>query len=229
MTDETIRRDLTKLADEGLLVRTHGGAMRPDPDGRDAPFATRRSMNVESKRAIAREALRLIEPGDVIGIDASTTGFELARQLPLRNEGAPITVVSNGLDVIKVLAGRDGISAYSTGGILDEEGTSFLGPIAESTFRQFALKRAFLSCKAFDTERGPSEASPDHAAVKRAMLNAAEESVLLADSTKYGERANFFVASPDSFSTLITDLDKQEGQDAFTGAGVIVVNTSNGE
>lgn len=205
VTDETIRRDLAKLADEGLLVRTHGGATMPDPERRDAPFAIRRSRNVEAKRTIAREAARLVQPGDVVGIDASTTGFELARQLPLRVEGPPITVVSNGLDVIKVLAGRPGIQAYSTGGLLDEDGTSFIGPIAESTFQQFALRRVFLSCKAYDPERGPSEASPAHAAIKQAMLNSSEQSVLLVDTSKIGERASFFVADPDRFSVLITD------------------------
>lgn len=212
VTDETIRRDLTKLANEGLAIRTHGGAMLPDPNGRDAPFATRRSRNIEAKRTIARQAAQLVQPGDVIGIDASSTGFELARQLPLRNEGPPITVVSNGLDVIKVLAGREGVQAYSTGGLLDADGASFLGPIAETTFRQFAMKRVFLSCKAFDPERGPSEATPEHAAIKQTMFINAEESILLIDATKIGAKSNFFVAAPDQFTRLITDQQAPSDQ-----------------
>lgn len=204
VTDETIRRDLTKLAEEGLLVRTHGGAVRLGEDLRDVPFAQRRVMNIEAKRAIAEEAAKLVQPGDVIGIDASTTGFELAKRL--RNPGEnPITVVSNGLDVAKVLAGRDGIRVVSTGGEPDAEGTSFTGAIAESAFRQFALRRAFMSCKGFDAERGPSEASLDHAALKRAMISIAKESILLLDTSKTGVRSTCYVSEPTTFSRIITD------------------------
>lgn len=205
VTDETIRRDLAKLAAEGFLVRTHGGAVRPDEDLRDKPFSQRRVMNVEAKRAIAMEAAKLVQPGDVIGIDASTTGLELARLLRSNDGDAPITVVSNGLDVAKLLAGRDGVRIVSTGGELDEEGTSFTGTLAESAFRQFALRRVFMSCKGFDMERGPSEASLDHAAIKRTMLSIADESVLLVDASKIGVRSTCFVANPTAFGCTLTN------------------------
>ena len=205
VTDETIRRDLAKLAGEGLIVRTHGGAVRPDKDLHDMPYALRRVTNVEAKRAIAVEAAKMVRPGDVIGIDASTTGFELARLLRCDEEDAPITVVSNGLDVAKVLAGREGIRIISTGGELDEEGTSFTGPLAESAFLQFALRRAFMSCKGYDAERGPSEASLDHAAIKKTMLSIADESILLVDSSKVGVQSTCFVSDPTTFSRIITD------------------------
>lgn len=205
VTDETIRRDLAKLADEGLLVRTHGGAVQPDPDGRDAPFTLRRVQNAEAKRAIARLAAAYVDPGDVVGIDASTTGFELARQIASAKSKSPLTVVSNGLDVARVLAGREGVRVVSTGGELDAEGGCFVGPIAEAAFRRFALTKAFLSCKAFDPERGPSEDSPAHAAIKQTMLSIAETSYLLVDSTKIGKRATCFVAGPESFAETLSE------------------------
>ncbi|QDT68750.1 Glycerol-3-phosphate regulon repressor [Planctomycetes bacterium MalM25] len=210
VTDETIRRDLAKLMDEGLAVRTHGGAVRPEAGLHDAPFAQRQVMNVEAKRAIATEAAKLVQPGDVIGIDASTTGFELARILRNLTPSSPITVVSNGLDVAKVLAGRDGFRIISTGGELDNEGTSFTGTIAESSLRQFALRRAFMSCKGFDKERGPSEASLDHAAIKRTMLSAADESILLVDTSKIGLPSICFVAEPASYTRIVTESSEQE-------------------
>lgn len=205
VADETIRRDLAKLADEGLLVRTHGGAVRRDSEGRDQPFALRRVTNVDAKRSIARQAAALVRPGEVIGIDASTTGLELARQLTVESEAVGITVVSNGLDVVRVLAGRKGLRVVSTGGELDEEGACCTGPIAESGFERFALSRAFLSCKGYDAERGPTEASPSHTAIKQAMLRTAVESVLLVDESKLGKRSTCFVAPPDRFALVVTE------------------------
>lgn len=204
VTDETIRRDLTKLAKEGLLVRTHGGAVQSDESRREPPFAHRRVQSVEAKRAIAIEAAKLIHPGEVIGIDASTTGFELARVLDNRDPENPITVVSNGIDIVKLLADRKGVRVVSTGGELDEDGASFVGPLAESAFRQFALQRAFMSCRGFDADRGPSEASPSHAAIKRVMMDIAEESTLLVDRTKFGVRSICYVAEPAAFSRVLS-------------------------
>lgn len=221
VTDETIRRDLARLAEEGRLVRTHGGAVRPDPNGRDAPFAQRSVMNHEAKRAIAGEAARLIRPGDVLGLDASTTCFELARQLPLGQGDAPITVVTNGLDAAKMLAGRKGVRVISTGGEPDEEGASFIGPMAESAFEKFALTHAFLSCKGFDVDRGPSEASPAHAAIKQALLAMAEQSILLLDDTKFGVRSTCFVAPIDRFASLMTNEASRPAAEAVAGAKVV--------
>jgi len=205
VTDETIRRDLGKLQRAGRLVRTHGGALPPDEAAGELPFAVRQVTNAAAKRALAREAVKLVEPGDVIAIDASTTGLELAKALPDLADGAPVTVVSNGLDVVRWLADRPGVNVISTGGEFDAAGVCFVGSIAEATLGQFAFRRAFVSCRAIDPARGAAEACPSHAAIKRAMLGLAEEAYLLADSSKLSERGVCFFASLDRFAGVVIE------------------------
>lgn len=205
VTDETIRRDLAKLAKGGRVVRTHGGAVLAEGDTGEPPFAVRQTAHVEAKRAIARAAAVLISPGDLVAIDASTTGLELAKQLPEAPADNPITVVSNGLDVVRWLADRPGVNVISTGGQFDASGQCFVGPIAEATLRQFALHQAFVSCRSLDASRGAGEACPSHAAIKRAMLAASDESYLLADSSKTERRSMCFYAEPGEFTRVYSD------------------------
>lgn len=205
VTDETIRRDLSKLARSGRVKRTHGGAVLAASDPGEPPFAIRQTANTAAKRAIARAASQLIEPGDVIAIDASSTGLELAKLLPEVPPELPITVVSNGLDVVRWLAERPDVNVISTGGEFDAAGQCFVGPIAETALRQFAFRRVFVSCRALDATRGAGESCPSHAAVKRAMLVAADESYLLADSSKAAERAMCYFAEPSEFTRVFSD------------------------
>lgn len=203
VADETIRRDLAKLAQKGRAVRTHGGAVLatvPEP-----PFAQRRDANAAAKQAIGRWAAGLVRPGDVIAIDASTTGLELARALTNEETAAPITVVSNGLDLVRTLADRPGVRVVCTGGEYDPAGECFVGPLAESALRQFALRHAFVSCRALDPSRGASETCLSHASIKRLMLDLAQESHLLVDSSKIGHASACFYAPTEAFQTIVSD------------------------
>lgn len=210
VTGETIRRDLAKLAGRGRLVRTHGGAVRAEAEAVDSPFAVRRIDRAEQKRAIGEIAARSVSPGDVIAIDASTTCLEVARQLPTAVGGQPLTVVSNGLDVVRCLSNRDGIEVICTGGEFDPDGACFVGPIAEATLRRFAFSRAFVSCRGFDAGRGASEASPRHAELKREMLSLADETWLLADASKIGVRSVCYFAAPNDFAQIVSDAPLPE-------------------
>jgi DeoR/GlpR family transcriptional regulator of sugar metabolism len=224
VTDETIRRDLAKLAGGGRVKRTHGGAILADGDRGEPPFAVRQTANTAAKRAIARAAAALVEPGDVIAIDASSTGLELAKSLPEVPSDQPITVVSNGLDVVRWLADRADINVISTGGEFDADGQCFVGPIAETALRQFAFRRAFVSCRALDATRGAGESCPSHAAVKRAMLAAAEENYLLADSSKAAERAMCYYAEPREFAKVFCDAElSNAARQALIAAGAELV------
>lgn len=201
VAEETIRRDLERLGEAGLLVRTHGGALRLRDDRQDAPISVRRTTNAAEKRAIARRAAELVEEGDTIALDASSTVLELAAALP----DMPLTVVTNSVEAAQLLAGRTHISATLTGGELDDSLVGMLGPIAEGTLRQFAFDKAFLSCKAIDPRRGLSEASLAHASLKRWMLDLADVSVLCADHSKFGVRSVSFFGMLADVGVLITD------------------------
>ncbi|TWT42889.1 DeoR/GlpR family DNA-binding transcription regulator [Botrimarina hoheduenensis] len=204
VTDETIRRDLAKLAERGRLVRTHGGAVRPTATD-EPPFAQRQSSHASEKHRIGRAAAQLVSAGEVIAIDASTTGLEVARQLPEFPKDCPVTVVSNGLDAVRWLADRTDVKVVCTGGEFDAAGACFVGPLAEASLRQFAFQKAFVSCAALDTTRGPSEASLSHAAIKRTFLAMADEAWLVADSSKFGHRSGCYFAALNDFTGLVTD------------------------
>lgn len=201
VAEETIRRDLEKLSSEGLLSRTHGGAVGARREPSDLPIGVRRTTNAPQKRRIARLALTHIEADDVLAIDASTTALELACLLP----DLPLTVVTNAIYVVRTLIDRPKIRVICTGGDVDSVSVCSVGPIAEATFRQFAVTKAFLSCNAINPNRGYSEASTSHAQIKRAIIESADQAFLLADSSKFGARSVTYFGRLSEVDRLITD------------------------
>ncbi len=201
VTEETIRRDLEKLDREGKLVRIHGGAVTVETDRRDLPFDVREAVNLDKKRAIAARAVRYINEGDVIALDASSTARELAREIP----DVALTVVTNSVAVAGVLAHRARVRVVATGGILDAPSLSYVGSMAEEAVARYHIRKLFLSSQGVDLERGLSVTADEHARIKRRMIDLAETSYLLADSSKFGCKAVEFFARLDEFSRIVTD------------------------
>ncbi|MEM1212759.1 MAG: DeoR/GlpR family DNA-binding transcription regulator [Planctomycetota bacterium] len=203
VTEETIRRDLRTLSDHGMLARTHGGAVALDgDDGRiELPYDTRDATRMAEKGAIARAALRLIEPGTVIALDASSTACQLAKLLP----DQPMTVVTNSLVVCTLLARRERIEVVCTGGTLDAEAMAFGGLQAMRTLGSLNIAQLFFSVRGVDLKRGLSEASDRHAAVKLQMLESAQRRVLLADTSKLGLASTVFFAPVEMADRVIVE------------------------
>lgn len=201
VTPETIRRDLERLDNDGKLIRTHGGAVPVASDRRELPFDVRESANSTQKRSIALAALRHIVEGDVIALDASSTARELARVMP----DMALTVVTHSLAVATELVDRAHIRVISTGGVLDAPSLSFVGALAEHTLSRFHVTKLFFSCQGLDIERGLSLTADEQAGMKRRMIDLAEATYLLADSTKFGVKAVEFFASCSELDVIITD------------------------
>lgn len=201
VAEETIRRDLERLGAAGRVLRTHGGALSIRSDRQDQPIDVRITAHAAEKRQIALRAAELVEEGDVVALDASSTALELARVMP----DIPLTVVTNGLDAARALAGRRHVRVTLTGGELEEASMCLLGPVAEATLRGFAVHKAMLSCKAIDPARGLSEANVVHASFKRQMVELSERCCLLADHSKFGVRSVAFFGMLTDMDTLITD------------------------
>ena len=178
-------------ADQGMLARTHGGAVPIDSDEAriDLPYLHRDATNTEAKTAIARAALSLVQPHSVIGLDASSTACSLAKLLP----DQPMTVITNCYVTCSLLAQRKNIEVVCTGGSLDAEAMAFTGMHARRTLATFNIQTLFFSCRGIDFERGMSEANDLHASIKIAMIEAAQQRVLLADTSKIGVASNVFV------------------------------------
>lgn len=201
ITEETARRDFEKLEAEGLLSRSHGGAIRLNDSHRDLPLDSRESANVEEKIAIAKSALPLIKPGDSLFFDASSTVFHLARLLP----NMDLTVLTTALKVAIELARRPSIRVILAGGTVGHGSLSCHGDLATATLEQCHVQKAFLSCRGVDSHRGLSEASVEHADQKRKIINLAGQTILLADHSKIGVKSSWFFARLSDVDTFIAD------------------------
>ena len=201
VAEETIRRDLDKLSQEGRAVRTHGGALSIRNQRFDLPTAVRRNTLAAEKRRIAYQALSHIAENDVLALDASTTVLELVCILP----DVPLTVITHGLDAARLLADRSKIQVICTGGEYDIPSSCLLGPIAEESMRRFSINKAFFSCKGIDLERGCSEASMAHAHLKRLFMQLPSQCYLLADNSKFGVRSLAYSGSVFGVDHVITD------------------------
>lgn len=206
VSEETARRDFEKLEADGLLSRSHGGAVRLNDSHRDLPLDSRESANVKEKIALAKSALALIKPGDSLFFDASSTVFHLARLLP----NMDLTILTTALKVAIELARRPGIRVILSGGTVDHRSLSCQGDLAAASLERCHVKKAFFSCRGVDPGRGLSEANMEQADLKRNMMNLAEQTILLADHTKIGVKSSWFFAKLSDVNTFITD--KKPGQ-----------------
>lgn len=225
VTEETVRRDLERLHAEGQLQRIHGGAIPVGSDQREVPLKVRQTTRVAEKRAIAALAAAMVVEGDVLAIDSSSTAFEVARLIPNQR----LVVVTNGIDALRELARRSEVQVYSTGGQLLRDSGSLIGALAEGAIRQFGITKAIVSCKGIEAGRGASEATVEHAAMKRAMLAMADDIILLADHSKLGVQSTSYFASAAECRTLITDNGAEQAQlQALrsTGLNVLVASPS---
>ncbi len=201
VTEETIRRDLDRLERQGLLRRSHGGAVSVQGEQPETPFSEREIMHAEEKRRIAEQAVKLIEPNDRILLDASTTAWYMAASLP----DIPLTVLTNSIRVATQLSNREKIEVISTGGQLVSRSLSFVGPLAERSLDTYYVNKLFLSCQGVHLERGVSESNELQGRVKQKMVGMADQVILLADASKFGVQAFAHVMNLNEVDQLITD------------------------
>ena len=223
VTEETIRRDLEKLEGEGKLVRSHGGAVVSGEV--EIPHWQREFVNQPQKEAMAREAVKLVEEGDALLLDASSSSWFVARRLP----DIPLTVITNSLHTCMALAGREQYRIICPGGTMVETSMSFVGSETQHALRRFHARKLFMSCRGVDLQRGVSDLSEEQAMVRRVMLEISDEHILLADSSKFNERALSIIAPLATFQRVVTD----EGADADTcramqQAGIDVIRAALG-
>ncbi|MEF3304577.1 DeoR/GlpR family DNA-binding transcription regulator [Paenibacillus sp. GYB003] len=201
VTEETIRRDLDRLEQAGRLRRSHGGAVSVKDQQPEIPYAEREVTHAEEKRRIAEQAIKLISPNERIILDASSTAWYMAANLP----DIPLTVLTNSIKVATELAAKEKIEVISTGGILASRSLSYVGPLAERSLEAYYVDKAFISCKGVHLERGISESNELQARVKQQMIGIADRVVLLADSSKFGVQAFTHVAALSDVADIVTD------------------------
>jgi DeoR family transcriptional regulator, L-fucose operon activator len=201
VTDETVRKDFEQLEKRGELIRTHGGASRPEKLRGELPFTERQAVRREEKRAIARLAAARIKANETIFLDASSTTLTLTEFLP----DLPLTILTNALNVFTALADRPNLDLICTGGLFDSKSRSFVGLTAEKSLQRYNIHRMFFSGNGLHLDRGVSESNARQAAFKERVVANAEDVVFLADHSKLGQKSAFFFAEVSDLSCLITD------------------------
>ncbi|HKF86261.1 MAG TPA: DeoR/GlpR family DNA-binding transcription regulator [Candidatus Limnocylindrales bacterium] len=197
VTPSTIRRDLQRLAREGRLVRTYGGAAISDGGSGLAGSDPDRA----AKRAIARAAAGLVLDGSTIAIGSGTTALAFAREIADRR----LTVITNALDVANVLLDRPGIELIVLGGVVRPRMHSMLGHLAELAATELRADTLFMGIGAISVDQGLMNDSVPEILIDRALRRMARSVVVLADATKFEQAAPGFVFGLDEVRTLVTD------------------------
>jgi len=203
VTDETIRRDLEKLEKDNLVQRTHGGAIKAQGLIKDRSFEERRIQNIDAKQRIAKAAIKLIQPGDRIFIDASSTALQFAKLLPSLDI-MELVVMTNSALVAQELATQVHIEVIHSGGVLDRQSQSYVGPAAIATMRRFRVDKVFFSGNGIDELRGISEINEAQAYIKEMIIPRSGSAILLADPSKFGVNSTYFFARCEEIDTLVT-------------------------
>jgi len=207
VTPETIRRDLTLLERHGHLRRVHGGAIPVERLGFEPAVAAREGVLVAEKERIAKRALEELPAEGAVILDAGTTTARLAEALPLDRE---LTVVTTGLQVATVLAGRPHVTLHVIGGLIRGRTLAAVGDWTEAALREVYADVVFLGTNGISIRRGLTTADRAEAAAKRAMINAARRRVVLADHTKVGSDHFATFGQLEDVDVVITDTGLDE-------------------
>jgi len=203
----SVRRDLRRLEDEGLLRRERGGAVPLGPLlyealGHDSSFQEQIERRAEEKRRIGLAAAELVRDGDTIALAAGTTTTYIARALHRREN---VTVLTNSVNIAMELSGRHGVTVQLSGGVLRGGWFSLAGASALETIQSVFPDICFLSINGIDARRGFTDYHAEEAAVNRALLRQSRRKVVVADYSKFGVVATRAVCAIEEINIVITD------------------------
>ncbi len=230
VSDMTIRRDLEALQQQGILKKVYGGAVlatTPVQGGRDAQnedvsLDIRASAFADRKREIARRAVELIVPHDVIILDAGTTTLELAKILPRHED---VVIVTNSIAIAHELAGKTS-SLLLAGGIVRESTHSTVGPKTKEFMSDLRANKLFLGASSLSLKQGLLNSNLYESEIKRTMMASADQVIVLADSSKFNNASYHVFARWENVDMLISDhhlpLDvqqslREQGIEVITG------------
>ncbi|PDO88685.1 L-fucose operon activator [Kosakonia sacchari] len=202
---ETIRRDLNALQTAGKIVRRHGLARTLHASSHDdgEPFRTRLKSHYADKADIARHALNWIEAGMTLALDASSTCFHLARQLP----DIPLTVLTNSLPVCQEMARREQIELICSGGRLARTERCYVNPALASLLKSLEIDLFIFSCEGVDARGDMWDSTRHNAAFKAQLLRRAQQSLLLIDKSKFYRASEAKIGNLAQVTQMVTDAN----------------------
>jgi DeoR family fructose operon transcriptional repressor len=224
VSESTIRRDLDQLEQAGSARRTHGGVFYAGQSPGLPHFEERQPANWQQKRSIAQRAAELIEDGDTVMLDGGSTTYEVARLLV----GRPLQVVTNSLPVANLFASRTNIDLVLLGGYVYPRTGVSIGPYTNDMLRTLNVQTTVLSVAGITTE-GYYNSNLLLVETERAMIAAADQVTVVADSTKLGRRSLARLCELSAVNTVVVDDNASaEWQDNIRSAGVNLI-VANGE
>ncbi len=218
---ETIRRDLSELAQTGKIQKFHGGASLPTIPG-EGPFRDRMSKNAVAKNQIAAAAVELIAPGETILIDTGSTTFYFAEKL---SELSDLTVVTNSTKIARVMSTPPATArTFLLGGEFHADNRQTIGSMVISQLKSFRAHHAVLTIGALDARTGVMDYSIEEAQLARGMIEQAETLTLLVDSSKFEKIASFEVCGLKRVTNLVCDKQPTgKLREALIDAGINIV------
>jgi DeoR family transcriptional regulator of aga operon len=198
----TIRKDLQLLEDKKLLYRTHGGVTLNNPYTADRPVNEKEKIRSNEKTLIGQAAARLIEESDCIIIGSGTSVLALAKEI---HPKGTLTVITAALNVSLELIHHPEIEVIQLGGMLRKSSSSTTGPYAEKVLDDFSCNKLFLGVDGIDVEFGLTTTNAMEAHLNRKMIAAAQKTIILADSTKFGKRGFGRICGLEEIDQIITD------------------------
>ncbi|HTP02973.1 MAG TPA: DeoR/GlpR family DNA-binding transcription regulator [Anaerolineales bacterium] len=202
VSEATARRDLGFLASQGKVQRVHGGVIAIEQAPPELPILQRTSEEAEEKARIGRIAAELVGENETVFLGSGTTVLEVARNLRDRRH---LTVITNSLPVLNMLAGKNEITIISLGGMLRDSELSFIGHIAEQALAEIRADKVIVGTRGISLEHGLSNDYLQETFTDRAILRTGREVIIVADSTKINRVSTALLAPLHSVHMIVTD------------------------
>ncbi len=199
----TARRDLEMLASQGKAQRVHGGVIAIDQAPPELPILDREGEQSDEKTRIGRAAAELITDKETVFLGSGTTVLEVARNLRDRKN---LTVITNSLPVLNMLAGIKGIAVISLGGMLRDSELSFIGHLTEQALAEIRVDKVFMGTRGLSLEHGLTNDYLEETLTDRAIIKIGREVIIVADHTKVNRVSTVLLTSIKSIHVFVTDL-----------------------
>ncbi len=218
VSEETIRRDLDRLEEEGHIVKSYGGAVLNEANLTELPHNIRRGVNTAAKQKIAELVRDEIEENDHIFLDASTTSVFIAKNIKQKEH---LTVITNSIENLLELSLVSGWDIISTGGQLKAGTMSLYGWKTAETLSSYHVDKVFMSCKGISMDRGITDGNDETAGIKQTMIASADNVYLAADISKFDKKAFSQICGFERINTVITDREPDRAWKEFFAANRI--------
>jgi DeoR family transcriptional regulator of aga operon len=202
VSEVTIRNDLAKLEEKGLLIRTRGGAIKKVPITYDLSLNQRLNKNKFEKQKIGKRAMEYIKNGDTIVMDSGSTTLEVAKNLKAFKD---IKLITNSLPIADLVADFNGVEVIVPGGILRKEMRSLIGPMAERNLMNYHCDIAFLAVDGIEANEGIYTPVIHEATLCQIMMQVSNKVVVVCDSSKFLRKSFVKIAPISDVDIIITD------------------------